>query len=158
MKSGYLLASISALITCCSACGNATPEAMPTSSETTPVCSVTTASGAVAEAGWYEGSSFDFNYDVLPVLTISGSDTLLFSVNWNTDILTVGEDYYAYPSEQTGVCYKETYELQRNTDGLFIMEIQRRNNIRDEQAIYYIVNDEEKFVIKVLLPVTESDS
>ncbi len=158
MRSSYLLACIAVIIICCSACSKATPVAMPPSSETAPVCAVTTASGASAEASWYEGNSFNFNYDVLPLLTINGFDTLLFSVNWDTDVLTVGEDYYAYPSEQTGVCYKETYELQRNTDGLFTMEIQRLNNIRDEQAIYYIVTDEGKFVIKVLLPVTESNT
>lgn len=137
-------------------CGKATTKATPSSSEAIPSCVVSTASGLSSDASWYEGNSFNFKYDELPTLTINGSDTLFFSVDWDADVLTVGEDYYEFPTEQTGFCHKETYKLQKNDEGLFAMQIQRRNNIREEEAIYYIVNDNGKFVIKVLLPTTEN--
>jgi len=155
-KSGYLLSVISVFLLCCTACVKTTTEEKLPSPETVPICVVSTASGLSSEARWYKDNSFKFNYDELPVITINNSDTLYFSVNWDTDVLTVSEDYYESPSEHTGICYKETYELQKNDEGLFALEIKRRNNIREEQAIYYIVNDAGKFVIKVLLPVTEN--
>lgn len=159
IKKIYILLLIFMItILSCTGCGEKAAEAIMSSSEESLVCVVSTASGLSSNAAWYIDNSFDFNYDELPVLTIHDSDTLLFSVDWDTDVLTVGEDYYEHPTEQSAICYKKTYELEKNDDGLFELQIQRHKNICNEQAIYYIVNDEGKFIIKVLFPTTESNT
>lgn len=120
-------------------------------------CTVHT-SGGYAKAKWYSDGRFDFKYDTLPSVSVYDSDTLLFEVGWDCDTLVVGEDYYEYPDETTGICKKETYRLHKNSDGKFPLDVSRRNNIRDEMAVYYILYGDGKYVIKVLFPVDEASA
>lgn len=109
------------------------------------------------EANWYPDGQFDFDYDELPSAVVYDTGTLTFTVDGEYDTLTVGEDYYTYPSESSGICEKETYTLSRNSEGNFVLKVSRRHDVRDEYAVYYVPYDTGKYVFQVLFPVN-SDS
>ncbi|MEA4823759.1 MAG: M56 family metallopeptidase [Clostridiaceae bacterium] len=122
-------------------------------------CIVQTASGMEnVAANRYPDGQFDFNYDSLPSLIAGEEDILYFDVSWDGDTLAVAEDYYAYPGKSVGVVTKETYTLVRGTDGRFALDIRRRHAIREESAVYYVVNGSEKFVFMVIFPVSDASS
>ena len=104
------------------------------------------------EPGWYPTGQFDFNYDALASAVIYEEGSLIISVNEDSDTLIVGEDYY----NGAGRIEKETYTLNKNENGNFILDIRRRQNIKDEFAVYYIPYDEGLYVFQIMLP-TSSD-
>lgn len=118
-----------------------------------PVCTVFTASGTQAvEASWYPDGDFDFDYDSLPVLDAAGADTLLFEASWDCETLTVGEDYYG----SGNFIARNTFELKKNADGFFELGAVSRGGSDGDQAVYYILCGEGKFVIEVNFSAEEN--
>jgi beta-lactamase regulating signal transducer with metallopeptidase domain len=109
------------------------------------------------ETKWYPEGQFDFNYDDLPSAVVYDTASLTFIAPEDYDKLTVAEDYYTYPGESTGICYKETYTLLRNDEGNFVLDVTRRNDVRDENAVYYVRYGEGIYVFQLQFPV-DSDS
>jgi beta-lactamase regulating signal transducer with metallopeptidase domain len=105
------------------------------------------------EAKWYPVGQFDFNYDDLPSAVVYDTASLIFTADEDYDSLTVAEDYYTYPDESTGICYKETYTLLRNDEGNFVLDVTRRNDVRDENAVYYVRYGEGIYVFQLQFPV-----
>lgn len=60
----------------------------------------------------------------------------------------MSEDYYTY-TIGTGVCEKNSYTINKNSEGKFELSIKRRGNIRDEEGIYYLKIGKGVFVFKV---------
>jgi len=116
-------------------------------------CIVTTRFESVP-ANHYPDGQFNFEYDELPVITVYGEDTLAFAVSWGDDVLTVGEDYYSYTPGHARIDQR-TLELERDKSGYFLLPVERRNDYKDEYAVYFITNGVEKYVIKVLFPVDD---
>lgn len=111
---------------------------------------------AYMEPGYYpEGSDFDHGNLVYGKINDSGK--LISEVSWDTDPLVVSEDYYTY-SEDAGTVERETYELWANEEGLFELEVSRRNDVRDEEAVYFVQGEEGIFVMKILFPLSSSIS
>lgn len=105
---------------------------------------------------------FDFNYDNLPILTLAEDEDILqivLSEDFPNKIV-IGEDYYKY-TKNTGTVYKETYELEKDDNNVVLHPINRRGNVKDEQAIYYLSdgnnNNRMIFVFKVILPIDKID-
>ncbi len=122
-------------------------------------CVVHTASGTEkAAAVRYPAGQFDFDYASLPSLTADEDDILYFDVSWGGDTLAVAEDYYEYPSKSVGIVSKETYTLARGADGRFALNLRRRHAIREESAVYTVVNGGEIYVFTVIFPVPDASS
>ncbi len=51
--------------------------------------------------------------------------------------------------------HRNTYELKRNADGKFKLDVERKGNIRDEMAVYYVETPNGKCAFKVCFPVGE---
>ena len=102
---------------------------------------------------FYE-EGFDFNYDNLPTLKLAGNEDVL-QIVLNGDFpskVVIGEDYYKY-TKNTGTVYQETHELDQDSNNIVLLPISRRGNVKDEQAIYYIVKGKTRFVFRVILPI-----
>jgi hypothetical protein len=106
----------------------------------------------------YYENGFDFNYSVLPTLELVGNEDVLeiSSLDDFSRKVVIGEDYYTY-TENTGTSYTEKYELDKDENNTVSLPISRRGNVKDEQAIYYIVKDKARFVFRVLLPIGKAD-
>lgn len=113
--------------------------------------------GKQINAAYYE-DGFDFKYDNLPILTVArDEDTLhiMLSDDFPSNV-EIGEDYYKY-TDNAGIVEKETYELKKDPTNTISLDISRRGDIKDEQAIYYIKKDGVTFVFKVILPINKAD-
>ena len=82
--------------------------------------------------------------------------TIELEVDFEGDVLRVGEDYYQY-YENSGMVHRNTYELTRNADGKFRLDVERKGNVRDEMAVYYVETPNGKSVFKVRFPVGEQE-
>lgn len=104
-------------------------------------------------AAFYE-NGFDFNYDNLPTLTLLKNEDVLQIVLADNfgDSVKLGEDYYKY-TDNSGVCEKATYELTKDDNNTVSFATSRRGTVRDEEAIYYLKNDQGTFVFKLILPL-----
>ena len=113
---------------------------------------VSTDCEAYVEPAYYP-EEFDWEYDQLPEGTINGNGVLFFTADWDTDILTVSEDYYNNynPDNRSGSTYieKETYNLERNKAGMFELNVKTRNDNGD-MAVYFIQGPTGVYVMKVL--------
>jgi hypothetical protein len=105
------------------------------------------------ETKWYPEGQFDFKYDDLPSAVVYDTASLTFTAPEDCQKLTVAEDYYTYPNESTGICYKETYTLIRNDKGNFVLDVKRRNDVRDENAVYYVRYEDGIYVFQLQFPV-----
>lgn len=117
-----------------------------------PVFSLEGADNEVSAAFYEKG--FDYKYDNLPTLTLSESNGILqiaLADNFG-DSVQLGEDYYIYTNNQ-GICEKETYDLMKDEDGIVSLAISRRGTAKDENAIYYLKNEQGTFVFKIILPL-----
>ncbi|WIV13248.1 hypothetical protein [Proteiniborus sp. MB09-C3] len=102
----------------------------------------------------YYENGFDFNYDNLPTLELIENEDILeiYSLDDFSKTVVIGEDYYEY-TENTGTVYKETYELDKESNNIVSLPINRRGNVKNEQAIYYLANGEARLVFRVILPI-----
>lgn len=157
MKKAMLYLSILLIITLFSVgCTNQEDRRTSAKSIILPVISLKITGNEIQPAFYEKG--FDFNYDNLPTLRLSGSKDVMqinLSESFGSSI-ELGEDYYKY-SEHTASIEKETYELTKDEDNLVSFSISRRGNVKDEQAIYYLRNDEGTFVFKVILPLDKNN-
>lgn len=91
---------------------------------------------------------FDFEYSELPVIEVEDNERFLFFklADDSVDEIIVGEDYYA-----GNTCYKETYTLNKTTEGKFQLPIKRNDTIKGNHATYYLkynLEDEGVFVFR----------
>lgn len=97
----------------------------------------------------YYPNGFDFDYKSVTAGSINDNGFLIFNVDWDTDTLIISEDYYAHGN----IIEKETYELARNVDGEFVLEVARRNN-ENEHANYFIKGETGIYVLHIDFPFT----
>lgn len=97
---------------------------------------------------------FDFEYENLPILTVTKTPaTLKINLSDTFDNpVQIGEDYYRY-TEDAGTIEKETYDLTKDKDNTVFIDIDRRGDVKDEQAVYFVENSQGTFVFKVSLPL-----
>lgn len=105
---------------------------------------------------WYPKNEFDFNYENLAEAIVYDKGFIELEVDFEEDMLRVGEDYYQY-YENSGMVHRNTYELTRNADGKFRLDVERKGNVRDEMAVYYVETPNGKSVFKVRFPVGEQE-
>lgn len=100
----------------------------------------------------YYVNGFDWDYGNLPQVEMSSSGKLVFNVNWDTDELIVGEDYYERTGPDSTMIHQETQPLARNSDGEFELEVNYRNPGTEEEGVYFIKDEsgQGKYVMKVL--------
>lgn len=155
-KSVLYLSALVILAWLCTGCNIQMDQRNNPESIVLPVISLES-TGETINPAFYE-KGFDFKYDDLPTLTLTGSHDVMrisLSDNFSTSI-ELGEDYYNY-TDNTATIEKETYELTKGVDKTVLHPINRRGHVRDEQAIYYLRNHEGTFVFKVILPVDKNN-
>lgn len=103
----------------------------------------------------YYPNGFDFKYENVVCGEVNGSGELEFTISWETNVLTVGEDYYEHSGNSVHIS-KKTYELKKNEDGIFVLNVSRRNNIETEEAFYFISGEEGTYVMKIAFPIEEA--
>ena len=105
----------------------------------------------------YYVSGFDWDYESLPQVKMSSSGKLIFNVNWDTEELVVGEDYYERTGPVSTMIHQETYTLTRNADGEFELEVDYKNPGYEEEGVYFIKDDsgQGKYVMKVLFGTSD---
>lgn len=91
---------------------------------------------------------FDFNYSALPAVQVEDNEEFVFFklVDDSVDEIIIGEDYY-----MGNTCYKETYTLNKTTEGKLQLPVKRKDNIKGNHATYYIkynLEDEGVFVFR----------
>ena len=112
------------------------------------------------EMAWYPDGNFDFDYESLPTAAVYGSGQILFTVDDDTAMLTVGEDYYAQHDSGDDVftlVEKETYRLERTESGEFPLPVEQRNNF-NESAVYYVLHNGGKYVFRIEYPLRADTS
>ncbi len=100
----------------------------------------------------YYVNGFDWDYDGLPQVEMNSSGKLRFNVNWDTDELVVGENYYERTGLDSTMIHQETCTLTRNSDGEFELEVNYRNPGTEEEGVYFIKDEsgQGKYVMKAL--------
>lgn len=85
-----------------------------------------------------------------PVAYINESGVLQFSLEGDTDTLVVSEDYYR-KSENSTFIERNTFEITRNDDGFFTIDIARRESL-DDHVNYFIKikGQSDVYVMKVV--------
>lgn len=107
---------------------------------------------------WYPDGGVDYDeFDELAEAIVYDKGTIELEVDFEGNTIRVGEDYYQY-YENSGMVHRNTYELTRNADGKFILDVERKGNIRDEEAVYYVETPNGKCVFKVSFPVGEQET
>jgi len=86
----------------------------------------------------YYPNGYEAEYDNLYPSPIINSGKLVFTVDGDkdTDVLVVNEEYHKYTEDEV-IVERETYELERDAQGKFELEVAIRGDNRDK-AIYYI--------------------
>jgi len=106
---------------------------------------------AYVEAAYYP-NGFDWDYEQLPQGYINEKGVLIFTTDWDTDTLTVSEDYYnnfnsGNKSHSTHI-EKETYTLERNKAGQFELDVELRS-ANGDMAVYFVQAPEGVYVLKI---------
>lgn len=100
---------------------------------------------------------FDWDYDALPSGEINETGVLIFQADWETDTLTVSEDYYEYTGNG-GFVNKTVYDPSKNADGTFTLNVKRKNDTQDEKAYYFIEGPSGTYVFRVDFPLAPSET
>lgn len=88
------------------------------------------------------------DYDRVPVITLRGDAVLrITGISGNT--LRVGEDYYEYRGSSSTFIDQETFTLEAEKDGAFVLPITYRNPQREESAVYYVAAEETRYCFKI---------
>jgi len=115
-------------------------------------------SDAYVEAAYYP-NGFDWDYEQLPQGYINEKGVLVFTADWDTDTLTVTEDYYNNfnSGNQSGRTHieKETYTLERNKDGRFELNVELRS-ANGDMAVYFVQAPEGVYVMKIIFAEDEA--
>ncbi len=107
---------------------------------------------------WYAKERFGFDNASMPAIAAYEEGTLTFLSDRSPDTLTVNEDYFAYPNGDEAVREEHTYELQKNADGGYMLDVRRRNDARDEYAVYRIETGSGCYALKVLFPLQDTET
>ena len=78
----------------------------------------------------YFPDKIDRDTDNWPVAQINEAGTLVFSVEADTNALVVSEDYYRKSDNSTFI-ERNSFEIGRNDDGFFTIDIARRESLED---------------------------
>jgi len=105
--------------------------------------------GSIKITPRYYENGFNWNYEQLTQHEIQNSGKLIFTANWNTEELVISENYY----ERTGVdsvfIHRNTYTLERNTNGSFVLDVVYKNPGENESVVYFIQGNKGKYVMKI---------
>ena len=97
----------------------------------------------------YPDGQFNFDYDAVPSGIVYGSFDLSIHTQTPGQTITVGEDYYQHNGSHT-LILQETYTLTANSAGVCNQKIEPRDPTPEgDYAIYYLVVNEEKYVLRV---------
>ncbi len=102
---------------------------------------------------WYAKNQFGFDNDSLPAVAVYDEGTLTFLSEQSPDTLTVKEDYFTYQGEGDAVREEQTYELKKNADGGYELDVRRRSDAHEEYAVYRIEEENGCYAFKVLFPL-----
>ncbi len=102
----------------------------------------------------YYPDGFDWKYERVQSAKMLGTGKLEFNVDWDTDELVVGEDYYRHTDNST-VIEKETYRIKRNKNGTFELSVASRGSSEDE-AVYFIQRNSGVYVMKIMFSDKQS--
>ena len=103
---------------------------------------------ALVEPTYYP-NGFDWDYDSLPSGPINDKGTLIFTADYDTDTLMVGEDYYRKIGADSTFIERNTYELSRNADGKFELQVARKGETQ-EHAYYFVKGETGVYVFKII--------
>ena len=101
---------------------------------------------------WYEDGKFDYDYDSLPSAQVNQEGIIVLDADIEDDTLIVSEEYYEYTEAGTNIV-KSTYDLTADEDDMFRLSVNRRNDVADEYAIYYVETKTGLYVFKVEFPL-----
>lgn len=87
--------------------------------------------------------------DNLPQGTIYNNERLTFTTSWETETLWISEEYYENSGTSATFIDMNTYELKRNEQGTFTLDVTHRDGKADETVIYYIDAPDGVFIMKV---------
>ncbi len=116
-------------------------------------CHVTSeASDSYIEPVYYP-KGFDQNEEYLPVAAIDHADALTFTADWDTETLTVTEEYTGSYGGGSSITEKENYTLTKNEHGEFELELPVRDDHQLGEAVYYIQAQTGVYVMKIFYGV-----
>jgi len=113
---------------------------------------------AFVELACFPDTDIDRDTDHWPVAYINESGVLQFSLEGDADTLVVSEDYYR-KSEDSTFIERNTFEIARNDDGFFTIDIARRESI-DDHVNYFIKikGQSDVYVMKVVFKDSFKDN
>lgn len=97
----------------------------------------------------YYPNGFDWDYDSLPSGPINDKGTLIFTADYDMDTLTVEEDYYRKDGTDSTFIDRNIYELNRNADGKFELQVERKGETQ-EYACYFVKGETGVYVFKII--------
>ena len=102
------------------------------------------------ELAYFPDTDIERDTDHWPVAYINESGVLQFSLEGNADTLVVSEDYYR-KSEGSTFIERNTFEIVRNADGFFTIDIARRESLEDHVNYFIkIKGQSDVYVMKVV--------
>ena len=89
------------------------------------------------------------------VVMDSGSGSLVFGVDWDTDTLVVHERYYKKDGEVTVTAEDESYRLFPDSEGVFVLDVARRGG-EQEEALYFVEGNGGEYVVRILYEAADT--
>ena len=117
---------------------------------------VSDGNSASIELAYFPDTDIDRDTGNWPVAYVNESGTLQFSVEADASTLVVSEDYYRKGENSTFI-ERNNLEIARNEDGLFTMDIARRESLEDHVNYFIkIKGQSDVYAMKVVFkPVNE---
>lgn len=159
MKKKFLLLSILCYILVIALVWNRDNNQFISESDTVILPSITLENKGDTIVSNYYDNGFDFDYNMLPILTLAeDEDQLIIQLSDDfRDEVQLGEDY-TVSSQSLATTKRNTYSLTKNDEDIVTLPIRRRTNYSEEKGVYYLKNKKGTFVFKVELPVNQSTS
>ena len=112
---------------------------------------------AFVELACFPDTDIDRDTDNWPVAQINESGTLRFSLEDDANTLVVSEDYYR-KSEDSTFIERNTFEIARNDDGFFAIDIARRESLEDHVNYFIkIKGQSDVYAMKVVFDAASID-
>ena len=112
---------------------------------------------AFVELACFPDTDIDRDTDNWPVAKINESGTLRFSLEDDANTLVVSEDYYR-KSEDSTFIERNTFEIARNDDGFFAIDIARRESLEDHVNYFIkIKGQSDVYAMKVVFDAASID-
>ena len=105
---------------------------------------------AFVELAYFPDTDIERDTDHWPVAYVNESGVLQFSLEGKADTLVVSEEYYR-KSEDSTFIERNTFEIVRNADGFFTIDIARRESLEDHVNYFIkIKGQSDVYVMKVV--------